>query len=135
MSNNNSKTSSSSGSESDSSGGDPRTSTKSFYFDLTQNLRDYRESKGMEAVEGGDDGNEGANEADTGTVAPVPVMDLEVKKERMLEAEVEHDMQPPAVREVESEEADEARATLGALEEATAQLCYASLAPEYERTP
>ena len=37
--------------------------------------------------------------------------------------------------EVESEEADEARATLGALEEATTQLCYASLAPEYERAP
>jgi len=40
-----------------------------------------------------------------------------------------------AMGEVESEEADEARATLGALEEATTQLCYASLAPEYERAP
>ena len=40
-----------------------------------------------------------------------------------------------AMGEVESEAADEARATLGALEEATTQFCYASLAPEYERTP
>ena len=34
-----------------------------------------------------------------------------------------------AMGEVESEEADEARATLGALDEATTQFCYASLAP------
>jgi hypothetical protein len=112
MNNNNSKSSSSSDNDSCSSGGDPRQSTKRFYFDLTQTHKNYLKSQGLAS---GEMESGKASEWETPPARGVArsFMGLEVKKEMLSRAE-EGKMEEEVVEEVrefeegKEEEAEEA---------------------------